>query len=821
MKRKNLVLLGLIFFLLNSSCFATRVEGIIANENKEPLPFCNVYIKSTNYACASNDDGYFSLNVEPGNYVIVFQYIGYTRQEIALTVKQEPIRIDIIMISEITALDEVVIKSDKEDPAYAVLRKAIEGRSNHLKEIGTYSCEVYIKGLQKFTEAPDKLFGVELNTILDVDSNNTGIIYLSESVSTFYYQYPDRTKEIMKASIVSGDKGSFSWNDAASMQMNFYENLETLQGFSQRGFVSPIAENAMLFYTYKLMSSVFENNHEIFKIRVTPKRDSDPAYNGIVYITDDDYRFTGLQLTLFKDNGLEFIDTFRVEQEYFYVDDEHLALLSNKFNFNYSLFGIKGLGFFHAFYKDYTINPVFTKNFFTAEVTKIEEGSNKKDSIYWSNTRPIQLTPEETVDYHQKDSLQILKETPAYQDSVDRIYNKFSVGDLISGYNFRKSKQHLYINTNPLPEVLQFNTVEGYVINLSARIYKEWDSKDHLIFTPNIRYGFGAQSLFTNAYLGYTYNIFSKATIGIAGGTNVKQFNDEGIPPLVNSLYSLIVEENYLKLYSAKYLSAIYSKEITNGLSGEINGSFISRNYLNNLPSADAWIDYLDKNFTPNSYPFSDEITDTDFKDKFSVGLKLHYQIKQQYIMQPDQKFILDSKYPRLDFNYEKAISGVFENTVQFDKLEFAIYDNVKLGLAGNLQYQGGAGLLIAKNQLPVADRFNFAGNETIISRTKPNSYFLLPYYTALSNEYYFSGHLEWHTEGFLFRKLPLFKQLKFEPVFSAQYLQTDVLNNYVEFSAGIEHIFKIARIDFAYTPNHFDASYPSERMRLLFGIGF
>ena len=64
------------------------------------------------------------------------------------------------------------------------------------------------------------------------------------------------------------------------MQMNFIKISETLEGFSQRGFVSPVADNAMFFYEYHLLGSSFENNHEIFRIQVTPKRNTDPAYTG-------------------------------------------------------------------------------------------------------------------------------------------------------------------------------------------------------------------------------------------------------------------------------------------------------------------------------------------------------------------------------------------------------------------------------------------------------------------------------------------------------------------------------------------------------------
>ena len=813
-----LVLIGITFF---NSVFGARIEGLVSNEKNEPLPFCNVYIKNNNYACATNENGFYSLYVDPGNYIIIFQYIGYTKQEIPITVTKENVTLNVVLLEEATALEQVVIRSDKEDPAYSIIRNAIAKRLEHRKEISTFSCEVYIKGLQKFTEAPDKILGIELNTILDVDTNNTGIVYLSESVSNFYFQYPDKTKEIMKASIVSGNDQSFSWNDAASMEMNFYENLETLEGFSQRGFVSPIADNALFFYEYKLLSSAFDNNHEIYKIQVIPKRKADPVYSGIIYITDDDHHISGLKLELRKENGLEFLDTFRVEQEYFYSDNEHLTLLSNKFSFSYSIFGIKGNGFFHAFYKDYTINPIFPKKFFSAEVTKIEENSNKKDSVYWSNSRPIKLTLEEQFDYQKKDSLQILKETPAYQDSMDRIFNKFSPTDLLSGYNFRRSRSDIFISTNPLPELLQFNTVEGYIVNLRIRFSKELDSKDQIVFIPNVRYAFDAKKTFVNGSISYMFDQFSRSTILLSGGSNVFQFNETGIIPIVNSFYSLLAEENYLKLYSSQYLTAVYSKEIINGLYAGFSAGYNKRFYLNNLESVDSWIDFPDKSFTPNDIPFSETPDDIAMPSILKAGISITYQIKQQYIMQPDEKFILDSKYPRLKLSYEKAFDNIVENSVRYDKIEFGIRDKIKLGLAGNLQYESNAGLINGARNLTAADKFNFAGNETIISRLSTDSYFLLPYYAALSEEYYYTAHMQWHTEGFLFRKLPLFKQLKLEPVFTAQYLQCDAINNYVEFAAGVEHIFKIARVDFAYTPFKFEGDYHSNHFRILLGIGF
>ena len=625
----------------------------------------------------------------------------------------------------------------------------------------------------------------------------------------------------MHASIVSGDAQQFSWNDAASMQMNFYNNLETLEGFSQRGFVSPIADNAMFFYEYKLAGQTNENNFIVYKIEVTPKRKADPAYTGIIYITEDKYQISALQLSLTQENGIEFIDGFTVAQEYFYSDNEHLTLKSNKFDFSFNFFGIKGNGYFHAIYNNYSINPIFAKNFFNGEITFIEENANKKDSLYWSTMRPIQLTNEEQVDYIEKDALAILKEQPAYKDSVDRVFNKFTPADLISGYAFRKSTKKMFFSTNPLPDLVQFNTVEGYVVNPKLRFVKWYDNKNEININSNIRYGFGSEHLYANVSATYDYDKTNASYFTLAGGSGIQQFNKNGIPPLVNSFYSLLLEENYLKIYEQYYANMRTGREFINGLYGDVLIGYTERNLLYNLPDAAVWVNTENKTYTSNDYPFTSMDPTLPLQNKFTLGINIKYAIGQKYYSQPNEKFVSSVKYPIIQLNWETAIPNVFNSSVKYHQIKLSVNDNIKLALAGNLTVEAGSGILLTDQQLNIADYIHFSGNETIIQRLSDDAYFLLPYYYAATTNYFISGHAQWHTEGFLFRQLPLFKQLKLEPVFSVNYLHTDAVNHYVEIAAGIEHLFKIIRIDVAYTPYRFDETYPSEQFKVLIGFGF
>ena len=812
-----------LFIFLPACAFAYDLKGTVTDADKKPLPFANVYVKGTTNGCATNEQGYYDLKLEPGKYIVVFQFIGYRKEEMPVEITNKNVTLNITLETDVRELKEVVISAKENDPAYRIIKKAILLRPDHLKENDLYACDVYIKGLQRLLQAPDKVLGVDVKTIVDVDSNNTGVIYLSESSSRFYFEYPDKTKEVMQASKVSGHDDKFSWNDARGMNMNFYENLVSVSDITERGFVSPIADNAMFFYDYMLLGTFQENNVTINKIRVIPKRQTDPVFTGEIYITDNDYRIYSTHLQLQKQNGLDFIDTFTVEQEYIPLENNRWAMISNKFILHYTFMKIKGSGYFNAFYRNYQFNPDLPPHFFDGELARVEEGANKKDTTYWNDTRPIPLTAEEFADYIQKDSLQEVKNTNEYKDSVDRKTNTFAFGDIMTGYHHQDSRHRMYIRTNPLFTLVQFNTVEGWVVNLVPEVTKKLQNDDELTVRPVLRYGF-ANHLFSPAgSITYKYDPFHSQYITVSGGIVMAQYNQNGIPPLINTVYTLLLEENYLKLYRKTYGKVEWSRELWNGFYLTLNSEYAHREQLFNTPSATPWINYPDKEFTGNNYPFLNDSVLVDIPDKFTAGVEIKYQIGQQYMSEPGKKYLMDPKWPELDFKYSKAFKGVFESNISYDYAELGINDKIKLGLQGNLQYLLQGGKFLTSDNLFIADEIQLSGNRTIFSVFAINNFFLLHYYFERPAHAYFEANFCYHTDGFLFNKIPPFRQLKWQPLFGVNYLTTNGdIQNYMEFTVGFEHIFKIGRIDLVYTPYDFDPDLNyNKHFRVIIGIGF
>jgi len=189
-----------LFFFLFTGHFANAaiITGKVTDALQKPIAYASVYIKGTTKGTTTNDNGIYTLDLASGQYTIVFRMLGYKAYSKTLTVANEKIILDVVLHDENMQLNEVTIKVG-EDPAYNMIRHAIKMRKHYKEQVNSYSCDVYIKGIQHIEKHPKKLFGQEIsNDMLGIiDSSN--IIYLSESVSKFNFKQPDKIKEEMRA----------------------------------------------------------------------------------------------------------------------------------------------------------------------------------------------------------------------------------------------------------------------------------------------------------------------------------------------------------------------------------------------------------------------------------------------------------------------------------------------------------------------------------------------------------------------------------------------------------------------------------------------
>lgn len=794
----------LLTFLLSNFVlfsYAGKVTGIITDNIGNVLPFASVFIKGTTHGTTANNEGKFSIRLEPGQYTIVCQHVGYKKEERIITIGDADIQLDFKLSLQEMTLREVVIKNG-EDPAYEIIRQTIKKRTYYQQQMSNFQCEVYTKGQLKLRDFPKKFLGQKVD-FEDADTSKKKTIYLSETIATYSVQPPDKKKMEVLSTKVSGQSDGFGLSNPQIY--SFYDNNVSIgNNLNPRGFISPISNNALNYYRYKFEGSFFEDGREIDHIKVIPKRKYEPLFSGYINIVDGDWRIHSVQLQLTKESQMELVDTLKLDQLYVPFNKDVWVIKSQVIYAAIKMFGFDAYGNFANVYSKFNIDPKFEKNFFGSTVLKYGDSSNKKTEAYWEEARPIPLQQEEAADYKKKDSLEQVRKDPKYLDSVDRKHNKVTPMQLlVSGYRISRQKSRSSYSFTSLLNAVNFNTVEGLVVNLSGSYAKRLDttliSRKSVFINPAVRYGFSNHHL--NASVTASYNFGKKYfnAFSIAAGKKVFQFNNAApIRPQDNTISTLEWEKNYMKIYEAWFGGISYSRSLDEGFN-----VFLSLQYQDRMPLENTtdytWRDRKNTAYTPN-YPT--ELTTSNLKrhQAFIASAGISWQPGNRYVELPGRKFSIGSKYPHFSFGYTKGIKNIFGSDIKYDKWRFSITDGINLKLAGRFNYSISTGGFLNRDSVNIPDYTHFNGNQLIRAAPYLNSFQLAPYYKYSNTEsFYTKLHAEHHFNGFFTDKIPLFKKLNWHLVGGTNAFYVNKKNNYAEAFVGLENIFKIFRLEFVW----------------------
>lgn len=782
------------FIFLSTHSFAQKLSGKITSTAGEPLPFSSITIQNNNTGTNANNQGFYFLDLQPGTYTIICRHVGFERQEKTIKVSDQPVQLNFELKEQQVSLKEVVVKAGAEDPAYAIIRRAIKKRKEYLNENEVFECEVYSKGAMNLRNFPKKFFGQKID-FEDGDSSKRKMIYLSETVSKLSVDKPNKVKVDVLSTRVSGQSDGYGF--AGARFFSFYENIVQISNsLNPRGFVSPIAETALSMYRYKYEGAFSEDGKLINKIKVIPKRKYEPCFSGYINIVEDDWRIHSLQLMLTKESQMNFADTLRIEQLYQMMGVNQWLVQSQVLYPSVKLFGFDAFGSFANVYRNFNLNPTYDKKYFNNTILKYETGSNKKPLAYWDSIRPLALSNEETKDYIKKDSLEQRRKDPAYLDSLDKKNNKIKILNIIfSGKNISNQKKKLSYTIPSLLQAIQFNTVEGWVLNAPVTLRKEYTDRKSISFTPHLRYGFSSQTFYGWGTVRYNYGKKYFSNITVSGGKRIYQINnDNPLEPLQNTIGSLLYRNNFMKLYAADYGRINFTKGVGGGLTIFGNVQYQNRSPLENTTDF-TWNTKAKHTYLPN-YP-SELVTKNFAKHQAAIAtIGFTIEPKPRYIEFPDRTINIGSRWPVFSAQYTKGFKSIFGSDVDFDKWQIGVRDNLNLKLYGRLSYKVEAGGFLNNNLVELQDLKHFPGNRLFASSDFLTIFQLPQYYKFSTRENKFaSAFAEHHFNGFLTNKIPGFKKLNWNLVAGVAFLSLPT-ENYFEWHFGFENIFRIFRID-------------------------
>ena len=793
-------------------CFLghSQIKGTISDEKGNPLPFVNVMEENTYNGTTSNEQGKYELNLKlQGQHKIIFQYLGYkTLKQIVDSGKNQQ-NIDVILQEENFTLNEVVINT-KENPAIAVIKNAIASKKENSEKTAHYKADFYSRGIFKIKDLPKKIMGVKVD--LDdqigsnLDSTGSGIIYLSETFSKLTFEKPNNLNEKVIASKISGNDKGFSYNTARSTAYDFYNNTLAFNV----NMVSPLADNAFNYYKYKLEGTFFdENNHQIYKIKITPKRDKEPVFDGYIYIVDDTWDIYAVDVAMkgFRMQN-EFVETMELKQNFSYNATSKIwSKNAQSLSFVAGFMGIKFYGKFNYVYSNYAFFKQFEKKTFSHEILSFEQNANKKDAAFWNISRPIPLTNEETNDYIKKDSIQVIHQSKKYLDSIDAKKNKFKIVAVLSGYDYKNSFQKWSMHYDGIIglNAISFNTVQGYTLT-SGLNFKKWNDEKgrDTELSANFNYGFDETKLRVNGAYSHRFNRQNYAMLTLSGGTKIAQFNTEQpISNFINAVSSLFFRNNFMKLYDKIFGEIKYNQDVANGVNLIGKLEYQERKPLYN--TTDFSIIKSDDLYSSNN-----PMAPTDFVNavvarhhlaKITLTTKINFGNK--YLSRPDGKYNLrNEKYPTLFMGYEKAFAAS-DKKYEYDALNARLFYTVTAGNKGNLALNMSAGKFFNAKNISFIDYKHFNGNQTHIGQSERylNVFNLLPYYTSSTNDAYFETHIEHDDKGFIMNKIPLLNKLKSNLILGFHNLAIPDRKPYQEFALGLDHLgigkFRILRIDY------------------------
>jgi hypothetical protein len=845
----------LLILTTTSIIHASGVRGFVKDENGEPLAFTTIFVKQTGSGTTTNVNGNYEIILAPGKYDLVYQYLGYETVERSLEITTGFIEVNIILKSQTTVLQTVTVKAGEEDPAYTIMRKAIAKAKYHLQQLDTYSARVYIKGSGQLKDYPwlakralekegiekDRVFVSEsisdikytrpgkfeekvISIRSDGKDNNTspnpyifGSFYepeVAETISPFspkafsYYRFEymgtfkDRNYEVSRIKVIPRSKG----DDVVDGVIYIVENWWSIHSMdihtsklgidiNIKAVYAPIEDKAWLPVSHrfkvdgKVFGFEFEYNYLAtvsgYKIQLNPE----------LYV--DSEKMEVVDEKIEQEQAKEIEEKFKPKSKKAQAKQDQTQQLKDRLADGKEITR-KELNTIIKDYEKAEIKQLKEPEIISNTIFKIDSGAYKKDSAYWAEVRPIPLTQQEVKGYQKSDSLAVIARKKEAGDTLkDSKHKGFQPWDLIIGDNYKISKHSNFKIYFPIPG---FNTVDGWNFNykVSFGTIFQGTSKTQFTITPVFRYAFSRKV--ASGHLNFSLRN-KKYRFEVQGGRFIKQYNpDEPILPIVNSLTTLFLEKNLMKIYERDFIDVNYRRKLNTYLTVNTNWSWMKRRELFN--TSDYKLINRDKieDYTVNR-PVNEELDDTGFPEHTaligSIGITARPWIK--YNIRNDFRMEVPNSSPIITFDYRKGFDNILNSSVSFDQIELGIKHGFKIGIRGNARFALRGGMFLNSDKMYFMDYKHFLGNQTPFITSDPvGSFRLLEYYKYSTSDKYFAGNFHYQFRKLLITNIPLVRLAGIRENIFVNYLATPTSKNYTEVGYSIDGILRFLRLEAA-----------------------
>ena len=805
----------LCFWTLSS--IAQTFKGRVTDEKGEAVPYAALYLKELKWGFTTDDNGCFQTELKPGHYTCEVSSLGYTGQSLSIQLSARGVEKNIVLAERIYSLNEVNVVKGAEDPAYAVMRRAIANAPYYRTQVKGFTAGTYLKGTGKVKNIPAVL---KLSKEVRKESKKLlGKLFLLEEQREVIFKAPDVWENRVKA-----------YSNTFPDEIQIRLGLTTINLYEPTVFdkISPLSKGAFSYYRFKLEGCYAEGEHLINKVKVIPRKDNPKLIAGDLYIVeglwcvsaaDLSVRQSGMRATikvtckevqpsvfLATSTSMECsIDMMGLKAEASYLAAVHYARVevNDKLEIKKkkeemiakvvagatvpvsrqvrrqqklqkqieSLAGKEDLTMREA----YKLSKLMEKSIENADTLKPEHKyerraernrwnvktdslAGEKDSLYWAAVRSVPLRPEEIQSYVYKEKLSLSKDSLQEDDSIKTSVGRKIIQTFLMGKTFRSPNKNAWISWTGLPSyVPEYNFVDGFWLGAKFETGLKLSEASVLQFTPSAYYTSARKALAGQGELSLSYAPRRRGYMVLSGGMLSADYNGEsGESRLINGVASSFFGRNDVKLYEKRFLSLHHQIELANSLLFSTSLSWQRRQMLENHIHR-SW---FKKEAEPN-IPDSRAFYPMPENELLKASFALEYTPVHYYRMQKGKKVYEESRYPTFTLRYDRAfpLKGTLSSP-SYHLAEFSARQNIEFGMFNTLDWAVNAGTFWDKKGMQFPDFKHFATTGLpVTERSFDTGFSLLDNYAYSTNTRWVQANISWYTPYLLLKFLPFLKK--------------------------------------------------------------
>ena len=487
--------IGIILFFAQISS-AGILKGTVTNtDTNDPIAFASLLIVETNKTVMTNEDGGFEIRLPQGLYNVQCTHIAYYTYKTEVDMTEDTVTFDFSMHPSLIELPEIKVYDRNYDAAQEIIIEAIRNKDKILAKLNSYSFDAYTK--------------LSVWNANNLDSLKPLII--TETELTAYWNYPNRYKEVIKARKQSSNMNADDNLVTIGKILNFNNNRID---FGENQLVSPTANDALDYYNYYLLDTLYYDSLAVFLLEVEPKSKTIPLFEGTIRINSVSYEVMGVDIKINEGLDNPYLKKLQLVQEYRLFDNHYWMPTIIKYD------GLMEIPFplipsisfsYTAGLQQYVFEQTYGDTIFNDYVLEVDKKADDIDSTVWLSNRFIPLTLTEELAYQHIDSVE--KNQPLLKKLLPII------------------PASLYILTSS-KDFFHFNRVEGAY--LGGKLQKDIVPEK---LTTDMKLGYAFDAEYWQYYLGLEYKLSQKkrVTIGASMHDNVHTRNTINSEPNGNA----------------------------------------------------------------------------------------------------------------------------------------------------------------------------------------------------------------------------------------------------------------------------------------------